>query len=679
MVSRGAFADGPMTSYSPDDLPKTTYPGIPLDRREAAQQKYLEQRRLGKSVLASAEIAGVHRDTIYHWRNTDAVFAAEEVREWHAGREARARRRVDSVDLVEFAGRKIITRQVARGERDPASWDQIVQDEGEQRMLALGKSMIVDAVKVGVQIEGAGVETDLPLKAEIVRQAAPVSNIGDFLERDLGPEVLPIASLWPRVELIVRLADRPDIRTVILEIGKGSGKSIIAALIGTRMLQRLVAAPDPASALGVLPGQPVGILNVSVTGNQAQLSIFASLANYVSKSPWFASYAKPVVLADRIDLPRGVLAFSGNSSSRGVEGVNWVCVLADELDRLSEDVNLTSSQARDLVEPVEATLVTRFPRDRKTVLMSWPESRSSYIRRRVEAVRASGVIEDLTPAFLATPVHRDVPEVETERRRRAALEPFRDYRPEVFVARGGVLVVRGPIWEFSPRVDFDELAEAFRTSEYQAARMYGAMPLASGAAPVFRALDEFKRKADASLKNPILPNGRLDPEFKGDPTQWYYGHLDLGVRHDAAGIALAHYDNGHVVFDLLLEIKPPDGGEIRIASLLQIVADLVARGFTLAEFTHDGYQGIAVEQGFASLGVESKLFSVDRDRRAYDTMVEAWYANRLRYYPYEPLFKNIEALVDTGRKIDHVPGGAKDVVDAMAAACFHVLSAVVMD
>ena len=429
-----------------------------------------------------------------------------------------------------------------------------------------------------------------------------------------------------------------------------------------------------------MPGDKVGVLNASVTGNQAQMAVFDVLARLVSKSPWFAQFA-PNVLADRIEFAGpNVVALSGNSSSKGVEGVAWVAVGADELSRLPEDENFGPRQARDLIEPVEDTMVSRggpeFQATRRAVLASWPEHAGDYVGARIERARATGVAEDLTATFEACPIDRD-PARDAERREEIAQAPFNESKPEVFLSKDGTLCVVAPTWEVKPDADLGELRARHEASVFDFARRFGARPLASGEHPVVRDIEGFVRAANPARAHPVGLDGRFVEGFKGSREFLYYGHIDLGVRHDAAGLALAHYDGGKCVYDLLWKIRPPEGGELRIRDLLAIFGELSRRGFTLAKVTHDGYQGIAVGQDLGDLGIESELFSVDRDRRAYDT----WSAKRaegaLDYYASEDLIGEVKSLVNLAKKIDHVPGGSKDLCDAAAAACYHVFDSVV--
>ena len=73
--------------------------------------------------------------------------------------------------------------------------------------------------------------------------------------------------------------------------------------------------------------------------------------------------------------------------------------------------------------------------------------------------------------------------------------------------------------------------------------------------------------------------------------------------------------------------------------------------------------------------VPNEPYSVDKTKTAYETWKEAEYEGQVDRYDYEPLNANVRSLIDTGKKIDHLPasqGGAKDVADSLASVVYHL-------
>jgi len=74
-----------------------------------------------------------------------------------------------------------------------------------------------------------------------------------------------------------------------------------------------------------------------------------------------------------------------------------------------------------------------------------------------------------------------------------------------------------------------------------------------------------------------------------------------------------------------------------------------------------------------SRGIEAEILSVDKDTKAYDTFKEMLHTKRFDCYYYEPLHKEYQRLeLIKGKKVDHPPGGSKDVCDAVAGVCYNI-------
>lgn len=521
-----------------------------------------------------------------------------------------------------------------------------------------------DGNQVNVQINNL-----IPSQASL--DMPEIKPIPQFIEEDLG---VPLSSVYPRVVWLLEQIERPEVRQVIMKAGKGAGKSTLAGLFLARMAQKLLTLSRPAEFFGLMPGSMIGILNLSVTHVQAQLAVFREFSRFVAGSPWFSRWAPLEVQSQTINFPRGVKALCGSSSSKGAEGLNWVFGVADEVCHLNEGDSREKVKAEDLVDPVRMTMLNRFPKHYKLLLMSWPTHQKDYIHKEIERAKTAEVVEDLTPAFHAVPLSRSSEE-DSLQRAKIAESPFSEFPPEILLTKRGDLIVSVSTWHMKPDADLGALRQEHDLREANFAAAFGAAPMRTGANPFVRSPEFIRQNANHSRFHPVGPDGRFLPDFKGSGGHIYFGHYDVGVKHDAAGIAVGHYENGKCVYDLLWEIKPESvGGEIRVQALRQIFYDMIQRGFTFKLITQDGFEGISGRQDIESHGVESEIFSVDRTRKAYDTWLEAIMAGHLDYYDYEPLYECVVSLVDLGYKVDHSVGGAKDVTDAMAAVAFHVLT-----
>jgi len=102
---------------------------------------------------------------------------------------------------------------------------------------------------------------------------------------------------------------------------------------------------------------------------------------------------------------------------------------------------------------------------------------------------------------------------------------------------------------------------------------------------------------------------------------------------------------------------------------VELILELVGRGFNVAQVSYDGWQSASSIQRLRKRGVNARVVSVDRNLSAYDTLKEMINLGRLRICDYEPFFEEARRLrLVRGTKVDHPPGGSKDVTDAVAGA-----------
>ena len=250
-----------------------------------------------------------------------------------------------------------------------------------------------------------------------------------------------------------------------------------------------------------------------------------------------------------------------------------------------------------------------------------------------------------------------------------------DFPVEVYIHKNR-LAVLGPVWAFSPSVTFEHFLSRFAIAPHAALRDMASAPEdQSEERSLYPSVDPI-RAAASSRQHPFTDDGRftrdLRPRFAN-----YYLHFDLSATRDATGLAMVHYSpkRGRVVVDFVLEIRAPEGGQIRIAAVETLIKALIRSGFHIACASGDQWGSVQLKQDLEAQGVQTKHISVDRTAEAHETLQEAFYSGFLDYYAYEPLFRNLEdlVLVHGGKKIDHRSTGSKDVSDALAGAlvsCF---------
>jgi hypothetical protein len=166
------------------------------------------------------------------------------------------------------------------------------------------------------------------------------------------------------------------------------------------------------------------------------------------------------------------------------------------------------------------------------------------------------------------------------------------------------------------------------------------------------------------------------------PEEPRWVHIDLALSKDSAGVAIGcvpafkSMQRGDAIetlplvhFDMLLEVKPPKGGEIEFENIRQLLYTIRDKiGLKLKWVTFDQYQSKDSMQILKTKGFAVGYQSMDIDMLAYDISKQAFYDNRVAAPAHPRAMKELTSLeIDTKkRKVDHPPHGSKDVSDAMA-------------
>ena len=188
--------------------------------------------------------------------------------------------------------------------------------------------------------------------------------------------------------------------------------------------------------------------------------------------------------------------------------------------------------------------------------------------------------------------------------------------------------------------------------------------------------------------------GRLVEELRPirHPDATRHAHIDISLgASDPAGICIAHVvdtidverrtEGGREVVeqaplievDLMLRILPPLNGEIDLGSIRALVYDFVKHGYNLTFVSMDlKFLSADTLQQFEHQGIDTEVISVDKTIQPYTYCKTALYEGRLSLYEYPIVLQELEQLQrdEIKQKVDHVPGGSKDVSDSLAGVVF---------
>ena len=448
-------------------------------------------------------------------------------------------------------------------------------------------------------------------------------------------------------------------REAALLWGIGAGKSFLTSIANAYIVYRCLCLRDPQAYYGLAPGSTIAIVNFSVTATQAHKVVFSEVAARIDNAPCFRQrgFQRDYKIASELRWPQqGIVIFPGNSQATSAIGYNVLAAVVDEasfLPDVEESVRVAGERgqhrydaAEELYNAIAKRILSRgnarWQRDSLFCMISSPRYVDDFLERK--ASEAAG-----NPAIY----HSRLPTWEGASKSRLSGATFAD-----------------PVCGAVPV----EYQEQFIRNPEKARRDLGAVPsLAVGG--YFSEPSRITEMANPKRPSPFLADGSLSPTFTGRHRGPLCVHVDLGLKRDACGIAGAYQDGHRIVLAFVKRILPADhGGEIDFAEVRQFILDLRDRhGWALACVSYDGWQSVESRQLLEKAGVVTRELSVDRTTAPYDTFKELLLTGQLDYYADPVLVAELTRLeLVKGRKVDHPPGGSKDIADAAVGAVYNL-------
>ena len=164
-----------------------------------------------------------------------------------------------------------------------------------------------------------------------------------------------------------------------------------------------------------------------------------------------------------------------------------------------------------------------------------------------------------------------------------------------------------------------------------------------------------------------------------------FAHIDPSLSRDSTGLAVGYVskfvevDRGEVLellpvicIDLLLDIRPPRGGEIQYSNVRRLLYTLRDLGLPIKWVTSDTFQSVDNLQQLRNQGFTVGNQSMDVNTDAYDVTKQVIYDGRLHCPKHPKAQKELATLeLDPVKlKIDHPPHGSKDISDALAGVVY---------
>ncbi len=506
--------------------------------------------------------------------------------------------------------------------------------------------------------------------------------------------------LYPGVlEALVELCEG-DYVEAVLTGAIGCGKTTLAVYCMAYQLYRLLCHRDPHAEFGLDPSSELLIVFQSLNAELGAAVDFERFRALIDQAPIFQltefrydrSAKSPLRFRNRI------VAKPVSGEQTAAIGQNVHSALIDELNYMAYVEN--SKRSRDTGIYDQAVLLY-----------------DSIARRRKSRFMERGRIEGM----LCLVSSKRYPGEFTERKIEQAHDPDHriflydkrvwEVRPERFSDPSGWFPVFVGDLTRNPRVlkpdeevppeDRDlvyrvppEYRSEFKSDLHGAIRdILGLSTLASHTFVLDR-----DALAQTFCKDVRSAASRPDVDFQTTQLQLYPGrwrgtadlprfvHLDLSRTRDSSGIAIGHCPGFAEVqrtdgvvewmpiirIDLLLEVLPPPGGEIPLDKIRRLLYMLRENGMPVKWVTADQYQSADMLQTLQSKGFMVGEQSVDRTSAPYDVARAALCEGRVVAPFHDKALQEwtrLELDPRTG-KVDHPPGGSKDLADAMTGVIY---------
>jgi len=156
----------------------------------------------------------------------------------------------------------------------------------------------------------------------------------------------------------------------------------------------------------------------------------------------------------------------------------------------------------------------------------------------------------------------------------------------------------------------------------------------------------------------------FDDSLKSVPSASYVLVGDPALKHDAFGLAIGHLELDEFHIDGLWKLKAEGNIELNPLDIKDKILGIVDAFHPFcAVFDTWGFPEIQEEIRRKGIPVETHIVNKEN----YDRVKELFYQGKLRVCNYPFVIEELQNLrLYRGKKVDHPPGGSKDVADALA-------------
>ena len=520
------------------------------------------------------------------------------------------------------------------------------------------------------------------------------------IEEFLGDDYLRIAKgvrAGVRECLVGIFGDKPNVynlaqvQQAMFTGAIGIGKTTFASIALPYMAHWCLCLKDPQGFFELLPGSRIAFMQMSTSEKQAKEVLFGDIFARIKHSKWFEKYPFDPKFTSQVRFPKDIWIVPGDSSDTTFEGYNILGGIIDEMD--SHKVTEKKDYALDGYNTIRNRITSRFGNRGLLILIGQMKKSVGFAANKYAEFLESGPEQGYYAKKLT---------IWDSLGWNKFLKADNVTRDSFWFDLKRKCIIPDMLAAIMPEDSVMEIPTVYRKdfegNPEQALRDHAGIPPMVGDSfiSMIDKVDSCRDRWHSRFGVAESPVGiNLNrPVF----AEWFTApdtlkravHIDIAysAAGDAMGIAMGHVrelkevDDEYkpvIVIDCLIRIRPLPGQQIILSEMRDVIYFMKNKlGFNIKRVTLDGFQSTDTLQQLRKKKFSATYLSVDRQILPYHDLREAIYEERLEFPKYMTFKKNgdikqveiardeILQLIDDGKKIDHPPGGSKDVSDAMA-------------
>lgn len=564
-------------------------------------------------------------------------------------------------------------------------------------------------------------------RAKLIR---PIVSIEEWVNSPYyaSPDIESLYPFWKQHIINIFNSEVP-INEVIVHGSLGSGKSTFACFLALRKIYELSCYDIPQRLFNLQVSTVISAVLFSVNKEVAESGIYGQLRALIDTTPYFQEHFPrdrglkyDIIWSDK----RMRVGFGSNANDQ--IGQNMYLGILDEGNFFQGEGTLSSKSGNQMSKSQSLYLAIRRRGENRfssggvdyslSVLMSSARTSNSMVEQRIEATRGKknvyvihAVSYEVTPykyssekfwCFVGndlldplvinsiSDVHNILDSLQEPWPNESDIDKIIENIPEKYRE----LFTRVPM-NLKSSYDSDIISALQDLSGISVSPM----------GRLFTSRKHFNECVSEILEHPftqdefIISTGSevqikdyLKSTWKPiNPDKPRFLHIDQSTTTDSTGISMVHIDRldtgpdgevlPHITVDFMLRINPPLApNHIDIAKCRGFVLYLANKlGIKIGLCTYDSFQSSESRQQLELAGISTDLLSVDRTATEYKQFCDLIYANRISFYRYSRMEKELFELIyyRDRDKVDHPPvqqGGTKDVMDSLVGAVTNALN-----